>query len=204
MLTKIPRPPGGRLNLESDALPIEARSKKMHIHLCLCVQLYCYTYRVGVYKGRWCVHTYCFTPAVNLDGWYQGKTKYIATTSKILTHYKQLKHIPLLNTGDVWGKWSWMSQEARRQKLGKKKPICQQVQHAKLYILTYYRLRKRAPLIALGSHQGGSLISAHGTPPRGLRRQESALKWRDQEGEYSGAERSAGVEEGDGIFCSPV
>ena len=34
-------------------------------------------------------------------------------------------------------------------------------------ILTYYRLRKREPLIALGSHQGeGGLLSASAVPPR--------------------------------------
>ena len=34
-------------------------------------------------------------------------------------------------------------------------------------IMTHYRLRKREPLIALGSYQGGFNICIHGTPPWG-------------------------------------
>ena len=38
----------------------------------------------------------------------------------------------------------------------------------KTYIPTYYRLRKRESLIALGSQQGGALhFCIRGTPPRG-------------------------------------
>ena len=46
------------------------------------------------------------------------------------------------------------------------------------YMLTYYRLRKREPLIALGSHPegvgGGGKFCIHGTPGRGERDGERA------------------------------
>ena len=45
--------------------------------------------------------------------------------------------------------------EPGRQQLGRSKKPCKQAQHA-IYdiILTYFRLRRREPMIDLGSHQG--------------------------------------------------
>ena len=43
---------------------------------------------------------------------------------------------------------------------------CKQAQHAKLYILTYSRIRKKEPLISLGFHQGKPSTSACAVPQR--------------------------------------
>ena len=77
------------------------------------------------------------------EGSYQGETKCIPTTSKILIHY--LKHIPLLK---IWRNLENMKlNELGRQKLGRyRSPVS--IHDIQSYILTYYRLRKWEPLIA--------------------------------------------------------
>ena len=89
---------------------------------------------------------------VNREGLYEGETKCIPTTSKILIHY--LKHIPPLK---IWRNLEKLTvNELRRQKLGRYISLVSR-NSTQSYILTYYRLRKMECLIALGSqsHQGG-------------------------------------------------
>ena len=105
---------------------------------------------------------------VNSAGSYEGEAKCIPTTSKILIHY--LKHSPLLKT---WMKFGGKMKlhELGRQKLGKYgSPVSRH--SIQSYSLTYFRLRKREPLIALDCHQGGP-FSASAVPHCGTMRERT-------------------------------
>ena len=78
---------------------------------------------------------------------------------------KSITHIPLLK---IWRNLEKIKlNEPGRQKLGRhRSPVSRHGIHS--YIMTYYRLRTRELLIALGSHQRGPLISASAVPHHGV------------------------------------
>ena len=102
-----------------------------------------------------------FTPSQPQKGHIRVTQNVFLPQVQILIHY--LIHIPPL---EIWRNLKKMNlNELGRHKLGTCRYGSPVGRHSiQIYILTYYSLRKREPLIALGSHQGGGdgggLISA--------------------------------------------
>ena len=91
---------------------------------------------------------------VHREGSYQGETKCIPTTTQGKTVIHNLIHNPPLRIWRKFGNLKKKFNEPGRQKVGRcRSPVRRHSMQS--YIRTYYRLRKREPLIALGSHQVG-------------------------------------------------
>ena len=108
--------------------------------------------------------------AVNREGSYQGETRCIATTCKLLIHC--VWHTLMFMIGEVWGEMK--SNESGWQKLGIE-ALSAGAASMQSCILTYSRLRKTEPLIALSSHQeggGGLNVCIRGTPPRNAQKRQ--------------------------------